>query len=252
MSNINKGAILIPARLNSGRLSKKPTFLLDEVPMIKRVVTACKHSDLPVFVLTDSTEVANIINKNTTVIIDEESNFRNGTERCASVLDNDIFDKYDYFINVQGDMPDVTVEMIHSCRDMLHQWEVSTAYTELKDFCKERTDTNTVKLIRSNGDMLWCGRGFTGYGDWHLGIYGYRRSALEKYMDLTVYTEEIVESLEQLRWIKNGYRVGCTEVEFDGVEINTVVDVEKWERRHAALSDKDYEEKVYARNFYGV
>lgn len=242
VANINKGAILIPARYSSERLPGKPCFPLDGVPMIKRVVTACKHSDLPVFVLTDSKKVANAVNKNTTVIIDEQTKFRNGTERCASILDNDIFNKYDYFINVQGDMPDVTVEMIHSCRDMLHQWDVSTAYTDLKDFSKERTDPSTVKLVRSNGDMLWCGRGFTGYGDWHLGIYGYRRSALEKYTNLTVYTEEIVESLEQLRWIKNGYSVGCTEVEFDGVEINNIEDVNKWEARHAALSDKDIDE----------
>ena len=93
MANINKGAVLIPARYSSERLPGKPCFPLDGVPMIKRIVTACKHSDLPVFVLTDSKKVANAVNKNTTVIIDEQTKFRNGTERCASILDNDIFRK---------------------------------------------------------------------------------------------------------------------------------------------------------------
>jgi len=91
-------------------------------------------------------------------------------------------------------------------------------------------DPNTVKMIKAGDQALWFGRGITGYGDWHLGIYGYRRNALEMYSTLKVTLEEDIEQLEQLRWLKNGWQIGCLSVQYNGVEINAPEDVDLWHK----------------------
>ena len=222
-------AILIPARYESKRFPGKPLCDLGGTSMIQRVVDACKKTKLPVYVLTDDVRISNTV-KGCDLTIVSDKNFANGTERCADGIDM-ISSEYKYFINVQGDMPDVTVEMIESCKELLDRYDVSTVFTDLKD----NTDPNTVKLIKNDilpYQALWCGRGFTGYGDWHLGVYGYRQEALIDYPYLFEPVEEKIEGLEQLRWLKNGYEIGCTHVEFDGIEINTPNDVDEWHKDH--------------------
>ena len=221
-------AILIPARYASTRLPGKPLIELDGVPMIKRVYDACIASKIPTYVLTDDTRIAQVF-KNTSVIIDDTP-YENGTERCAGAMKLDYMQKYDQFINVQGDMPDVTVAMIDQVLWHLKNYSVTTIFTDMpKD---KQNDPNSVKMVRGGDQALWFGRGMTGYGDWHLGVYGYRRNALEMYSGLEVTQEEQVEKLEQLRWLKNGWQIGCLSVQYNGVEINSPEDVEEWHSKH--------------------
>ena len=223
-------AILIPARYNSTRLPGKPLAMLDSVPMIKRVYDACIASKIPTYVLTDNKTIAQCIQSAGGKVYIDSTDYANGTERCAGAIKSSLFDQYDQFINVQGDMPDVTVDIIHKCIVSLNQYEVSTVYTEMT---KElQNDPNSVKLIRSDYNALWFGRGMAGYGDWHLGVYGYRRNALSLYSNLEVTQEEQVEKLEQLRWLKNGWQVGCLSVQYNGVEINSPEDIEEWHSKH--------------------
>jgi CMP-2-keto-3-deoxyoctulosonic acid synthetase len=93
-----------------------------------------------------------------------------------------------------------------------------------------QNNPDSVKMVRAGDQALWFGRGMTGYGDWHLGIYGYKRNPLEFYRTMEVTQEEEVEKLEQLRWLKAGWDIGCSCVDFDGIEINTPEDVEKWNK----------------------
>jgi 3-deoxy-manno-octulosonate cytidylyltransferase (CMP-KDO synthetase) len=203
--------------------------MLDGVPMIKRVYDACVASKIPTYVLTDDQRIYNKIGANCLM---DHREYENGTERCAgAVAKFDVLDQYDQFINVQGDMPDVTLDIIHKCIVSLNQYEVSTVYTEMT---KElQNDPNSVKLIRSDYNALWFGRGMTGYGDWHLGVYGYRRNALSLYSNLEVTQEEQVEKLEQLRWLKNGWQIGCSSVYFKGIEINLPEDVDIWHKQNS-------------------
>ena len=218
-------AILIPARYGSTRFPGKPLELLDSVPMIRRVADAARESGLPVYVLTDDQRVANCVNGAYTVLIDPVD-YDNGTERCAGALTQDYLDKYDQFINVQGDMPDVTTDMIEKCISSLQHYPVSTVFTEMPE--EKQNDPNSVKMVRAGDSALWFGRGMTGYGEWHLGVYGYKRNALEMYPNLIVEREEEVEKLEQLRWLKNGWQIGCLSVYYNGVEINAPEDVTEW------------------------
>lgn len=221
-------AILIPARYASTRLPGKPLIELDGVPMIKRVYDACIASKIPTYVLTDDTRIAQVF-KNTSVIIDDTP-YENGTERCAGAIKLDYMQKYDQFINVQGDMPDVTVAMIDQVLWHLKNYSVTTIFTDMPE--DKQNDPNSVKMVRGGDQALWFGRGMTGYGDWHLGVYGYRRNALEMYSGLEVTQEEQVEKLEQLRWLKNGWQIGCLSVQYNGVEINSPEDVEEWHSKH--------------------
>jgi 3-deoxy-manno-octulosonate cytidylyltransferase (CMP-KDO synthetase) len=218
-------AIFIPARFKSSRFPGKPLTDLGGIPMIKRVYEACVKTGYDTYVLTDDWSIAKLFNDNNCRV--ENADYKNGTERCSGAIP--LVKKYDRFINVQGDMPDVTSDCIEGCIDLLGFYHVSTVYTQMP---KElQNDPNTVKLIRHENRALWFGRGFKGYGDWHLGVYGYTREILAKYWSYVKYPEEQIEQLEQLRWIKNGVQIGVNEIEWSGIEINTPEDARKWNGR---------------------
>jgi len=205
--------------------------MLDSIPMIKRVYDACTASKIPTYVLTDDMRIFDLFGPRQ-CWIDQEKEYANGTERCAGAITDSNFIKYlghyDNIINVQGDMPDVDVAMIQQVQWHLQHYSVTTAFTEMPK--EQQDDPNTVKMIKAGDQALWFGRGITGYGDWHLGIYGYRRNALEMYSTLKVTLEEDIEQLEQLRWLKNGWQIGCLSVQYNGVEINAPEDVDLWHK----------------------
>ena len=215
-------AILIPARYNSSRFPGKPLTLLDGVPMVKRVYDKCVATGYDTYVLTDDMSIANLFDDNTCRV--DTTDYQNGTERCAGAIS--LIRKYDQYINVQGDMPDVTEEMIEKTIWHLKNYPITTMCAMMPE--EQQNDPNTVKLVRAADKCLWFGRGMKGYGDWHLGIYGYKRNALEMYTGLTGTREERIEELEQLRWLKNGWNMGVLPCEFNGVEINTPEDVRIW------------------------
>jgi 3-deoxy-manno-octulosonate cytidylyltransferase (CMP-KDO synthetase) len=225
---MSKTAILIPARYASTRFPGKPLVELDGVPMIKRVYDACIASKLPTYVLTDDRRIADLMYlDNVPFWIDEQDEYANGTERCAGAVKYcPELEQYDQFINVQGDMPDVTLELIDKCQTLLNYYSVSTVYATMPKEMQD--DPNTVKCVHASEYALWFGRGITGYGSWHLGVYGYKRNALEMYNTLPVPDEERIEQLEQLRWLKNSWQIGINPVYYKGVEINAPEDVDQW------------------------
>ena len=225
---MTSSAILIPARYGSTRFPGKPLVALNNIPMIRRVFERCRKTGLDTYVLTDDNRIADKFEPHQ-VIIDKDD-YDNGTERCAGAVAMRTLDDYDQFVNVQGDMPDVTSELIEKCIASLSQYEVSTVYTTMPS--KMQNDPNSVKMVRAGDQALWFGRGMTGYGEWHLGVYGYRKQALQAYPHLLVEAEERIEKLEQLRWLKNGWQIGCKSVYFNGVEINTPEDVETWQQKN--------------------
>ena len=223
-------AILIPARYGSTRLPGKPLIALDNIPMIRRVYERCRKSGHNVYVLTDDVRIAEKFEPHQ-VIIDLED-YENGTERCAGAVAMRTLDEFDYFVNVQGDMPDVTVDMIEKCIFSLQHYPVSTVFATMTE--EEQNNPNSVKMVRAGDQALWFGRGMTGYGEWHLGVYGYKRNALELYPHMQIEKEERIEKLEQLRWLKNGWQIGCLSVQFNGVEINTEHDINLWKYKNNA------------------
>lgn len=228
-----KVAICIPARYGSTRFPGKPLIALDNIPMVRRVYEQCRKAakilKADVFVLTDDERIGDILEP-THVWLDRRE-YRNGTERCAGFATSEWGRQYDKFINVQGDMPDVTVEIIEQVHWHLQHYPITTVWTDMPK--EKQNDPNTVKMIRAGDQCLWFGRGMTGYGEWHLGVYGYKRNPLEFYTQLEVPQEEKIEQLEQLRWLKNGWQIGCLSVQYKGTEINTPEDVEEWHNKNS-------------------
>ena len=221
-------AILIPARLASKRFPDKMLHILDGKPLIQRVFDACRQTDFDTYVVTDSKRIAILVPNH--IMTGEASN---GTERCAMAACNL---NYDYYINVQGDMPDVTTEMINTVAEYLKHYSITTLYTDMTE--EEQNKPSSVKMVRAGDQALWFGRGMTGYGDWHLGIYGYRSNVLALYPSLIVTKEEQAEKLEQLRWLKAGWDIGCAKVDFNGVEINTQEDIHLWNYKNEQVQDR--------------
>ena len=197
-------------------------------PMIDHVVDMCVQTGLRTVVLTDDIRIHKHVSDKCMVFMDP-SDYQNGTERCAGAIKDDWLNKFDQFINVQGDMPDVTVEMIERVKNTVPQTGVATAWTEMKQ--PLQSDPNTVKLVHNNVFAHWFGRGMT-YGSQHLGIYGYTRKALSRYPLYNQSQHEDIEKLEQLRWIDNNWRIAVTRVDFDGIEINTPDDAERWNMKN--------------------
>ena len=214
-------AILIPARYASTRFPGKMMEKLNGVPLIEHVYNKCVATGLDTYVLTDAQEVYIYMGAGKCLMTNEADN---GTERCMQVIDEVL--QYDRYINVQGDMPDITEKIIRSVEGALQYSDVTTAYTPM-DF-NLRNDPNCVKMIHSRARAHWFLRASLPYGDHHLGIYGYNREVKAMYNVSTKYAEETLEQLEQLRWIQNGIKIGVVEVEFDGIEINSPQDLIDW------------------------
>ena len=221
-------AILIPARYESTRFPGKPLALLDGIPMVRMVYEKCRKAaqtiDADVFVLTDDERIASKFAQHEVWL--DDGDYLNGTERCAAFAQSGKGILYSKFINVQGDMPDVTTDMIKYAYYNLNQYDVTTVHTDMDPIL--RGDPNSVKMIEGAGKALWFGRGFTKYGKHHLGVYGYTYEQLLRYSNLPVTAEEDIEQLEQLRWLKNGCTIGTQSIYFRGIEINSPEDIDKW------------------------
>ena len=219
--------ILIPARMASTRFPEKPLALLDGVPMVRRVYDNCP-ADIDTFVLTDDRRVADVIPEGQTIVDDRD--YQSGTERCFGAL-SQLPNTYDKVINVQGDMPDINRKIIRAVKDKLDLYDVTTAYTTMEK--RLQKDPNCVKLIRTGDYANWFCRASLEYGDWHLGIYGYRSGLAQILKESKPSREEEIEKLEQLRWIQNGVEIGCVEVQFNGTEINTPEDLKQWHKQNS-------------------
>lgn len=230
-------AILIPARYGSTRFPGKPLAELGGVPMIRRVYDACAKTDMHVYALTDDQRVVDALQGDgeyRSCVLDP-TDYANGTERCAGAITNKIDPHlldFEHIINVQGDMPDVHPDMIYAIMELLDRGaDVATVYTEADE--TSRLNLNVVKMIKCTDHAQWFGRGFAHYGYHHLGVYGYTRQALAFYPLLKKTQEEEIEGLEQLRWLKNGWQIKVSSVQFNGIEINTPQDVERWHQKNS-------------------
>jgi 3-deoxy-manno-octulosonate cytidylyltransferase (CMP-KDO synthetase) len=205
--------------------------------MIRRVYDACAATDMHVYALTDDQRVVDALQDGIeyrSCVLDP-TDYANGTERCAGAITNKIDPHlldFEHIINVQGDMPDVTPDMIYAVMELLDMGaDVATLYSDIDEAARE--DPSVVKMIKGTNNAQWFGRGFANYGYHHLGIYGYKRKSLILYPLLKKTREEEVEQLEQLRWLKNGWQIKVASVQYKGTEINTPKDVEQWHRIHS-------------------
>ena len=226
---------IIPARYASTRFPGKPLAMLGGKPVIQRVYEQATAVLGEAYVATDDERIFQAVEAFGGRAVMTRSDHRSGTDRIEEAAEK-IQTNADVIINVQGDEPFIQASQI---KTLMHLFDDPT--TQIGTLGKRFETMEAAK--NPNSPKIVCDRrGFALYfsrsvipfvrgkeeSTWmehypflkHLGIYAYRRKALHEVTQLAQTPLEIAESLEQLRWLENGYRirVGITDVETVGID----------------------------------
>jgi 3-deoxy-manno-octulosonate cytidylyltransferase (CMP-KDO synthetase) len=210
---------VIPARLGSSRLPKKPLLPLAGDPLILWVVRRVAELGVcdRLVVATDAREIAAVVEGAGHEAVLTSSEHQSGTERIAEVIGKQAFKDYDRILNVQGDEPLVAAAAIRGTIARLELGDpIGTAAGTLDPALAH--DPSRVKVVSDvNGHALYFSRapipfdrdgaGGVAYHQ-HVGVYGYTRDALERWVRLPPVPEERWERLEQLRPLLHGIAIG--------------------------------------------
>jgi 3-deoxy-manno-octulosonate cytidylyltransferase (CMP-KDO synthetase) len=225
---------VIPARLTSTRLSRKVLRVIAGRPMVEWVWRAAAASRLmdPVVVATDSEEVASVLRERGIPVEMTSGDCASGSDRVFEVsrrIDADIY------VNIQGDEPTLTAHFFSPLLALFDRPEVEVATLAIPCAAEEIADPNAVKVVTAlDGRALYFSRatipfdrdgaGFGGYRK-HLGIYAYRKAALERFAALEPSPLERTERLEQLRLLENGIGIYVAEAPGDTIGVDTEADL---------------------------
>jgi 3-deoxy-manno-octulosonate cytidylyltransferase (CMP-KDO synthetase) len=241
-----KTIAIIPARYASSRFEGKPLALLNGKPMVMWVYEAVKQSQLfdKVVVATDDSRIFDTVQAMNGVAMMTRESHSCGTQRCEEVVQtlSSLGEVYDVVVNVQGDEPLINkeqLELILSCFDS-DRVEIATLSKIINEE-KDVTDSNVVKVVASKGRALYFSRSpipFTrdislsqalekGVFRKHIGIYAYRFDVLKEIVRLEKGDLEILENLEQLRWLENGFEIRIKDTCFESIGVDTPEDLKR-------------------------
>lgn len=240
---------VIPARLASTRLPRKPLQLIHGRPLIEWVwKRAVGFSVLGhVVVATDSEEVAGVCYAFGADVEMTLESHRSGTERCAEVAERHANTGYDIIVNIQGDEPFITEQQIFEAARMVRDgFDIGTVAAPVRTLEAFR-DPSVVKVVRAeDGRALYFSRAPIPYDRdvepddaalntnaylRHVGVYAYARDALLKWVALPETQLETIEKLEQLRPLAHGLTIGVGLVDEAAGGIDTPADVLSAEAR---------------------
>jgi len=239
-----KFTAIIPARYASTRFPGKPLALLSGKPIIQHVYEQVNQVIKDVWVATDDQRIFETVNTFGGKAVITRKDHKSGTDRIEEAAEK-IQTQADIIINVQGDEPFIQPSQIETlCELFKHpQTQIATLGKPFEDI-EAVKNTNSPKIVTNyQGFALYFSRSVIPFvrgieeNEWlehfpylkHLGIYAYRREILKEITKLPMSSLEKAESLEQLRWLQNGYhiRVGITNVETIGID--TPKDLERAE-----------------------
>ncbi len=230
--------VIIPARLGSTRLPRKPLLDVGGAPMIAQVWRRAMEANAgPVFVVADSAEIINVVSEHGGQGIVSEREHMSGSDRVYEALRRiDPEKKFDAVINLQGDLPTLEPRLLARCLAALNQGaDIGTLAAVIKDLA-EIDDPNVVKAIASplrGGLMnaLYFTRASAPHGEGpyyhHIGVYAYRRQALARFVALPPSPLEKRERLEQLRALEAGMRIHISVVDTVPLGVDTEADLAK-------------------------
>lgn len=233
---------IIPSRYASTRLPAKPLVDIGGKTMIRRVYEQASKASLlaHVVVATDHIEIEREITSIGGSALLTSPDHPSGTDRCAALVAT-MSESFDYVINIQGDEPFIHPEEIDTLARLLmaEQPDIGTLIKKIED-PRVLWDPSKVKVVVSTqGQGLFFSRQAIPFlrdvpkEDWlkhhtfyrHLGMYGYRTDLLPKLAELPASSLEQAESLEQLRWLENGYQIKVAESPHDSFSIDTPEDL---------------------------
>ncbi|MDX1900935.1 MAG: 3-deoxy-manno-octulosonate cytidylyltransferase [Gammaproteobacteria bacterium] len=231
---------VIPSRIGSTRLSRKPLRLIQGKPMIQRVYEGASRCALlsEVVVATDSTEIEDLIENLQGKVIMTDPNLATGSDRVAAVAREKQYSDADIIINLQGDEPFIRPRMLEQ---LVQPWlagespDMTTLAYPL-DKAQHYTSPDAVKVIvDQQSNALYFSRAPIPYFrtqvdapvHHHMGLYAFRRDFLLHYTTLPQTPLEKAESLEQLRALEHGYKIRVCLTEEKTLEINTPEELEQ-------------------------
>lgn len=232
--------IIIPARMDSTRLPGKPLADIAGLPMIVQVLKRAHEADIgPVVVACAEAEIKAIVEAHGGQAVLTDPSHPSGSDRIFEALQSvDPDGKHDIIVNLQGDLPvmdpAVVLAVLKPMADL--GVDIATLVAEITDE-EERTNPNVVKAavgFAPNQDVaraLYFSRATipanAGPLYHHIGIYAYRRAALERFVALKPGVLEQRESLEQLRALENGMRIDAARVDTVPFGVDTPADLER-------------------------
>ena len=235
---------IIPARYASTRFPGKPLAEMNGKSMIQRVYEQVKRSIQDVYVATDDDRILEAVECFGGKDIMTSTSHRSGTDRCNEAY-NKIGQTFDVVLNIQGDEPFIFPEQIDLLKACFTDDTVEIA-TLVKPFDHKSELTalenpSTPKVVLSQkSEAIYFSRSIIPFlrdvdrKDWctkhvfykHIGIYGYRTDILNEITQLSPSILEQAESLEQLRWIENGYKIKVGITNHETIGIDTPHDLE--------------------------
>ncbi len=245
---------IIPARYASTRFPGKPLAMLGGMTVIERVYRRARLELDDVAVATDDERIADAVKAFGGVAVMTSAEHRSGTDRVCEAYHR-LGSDADVVINIQGDEPFIAQEQIAALKKCFDR-EGTEIATLVRPFDPARGfealfNANSPKVVMdNNGDALMFSRSIIPYvrnypwNEWldhqqfytHVGIYAYRVDILDRITKLPQSSLEIAESLEQLRWLQNGYRIATAETTQPTIGIDTPEDLanaEKYLSDHA-------------------
>ncbi len=240
--NLDKTLILIPARMASTRLPGKPLADICGLPMIVQVALRAKAAQAGrIVVAVDHQDVFDAVIAAGFEAVMTRVDHQSGSDRIyEALLKSDPEGKVEIVINVQGDLPTIEPETIRAALRPLEnpQVDIATLTVEIEDE-EEKRNPNVVKVVgaplsATRLKALYFTRATAPHGQGplyhHIGLYAYRRAALEKFVSLPPSTLEKRESLEQLRALEAGMRIDVEIVRSIPLGVDTPADLEKARR----------------------
>lgn len=242
-----KSIIIIPSRLSATRLPNKPLAKICGLPMIIQVLKRAIEADIAkILVAVADKEIMDVVNdfvgsNNDISCVLTDPNLPSGSDRIHQALTKfDSDNKYDTIINLQGDLPTVEKSCITACHNLITKYgfDMSTIGAIINNDA-DKTNSNIVKAVVSfqenstTGKALYFTRATAPWGSGdlyhHIGIYGYKRSALNKFTSLKPSILELREKLEQLRALENDIKIGFEVVDTIPIGVDTKDDLIKAE-----------------------
>lgn len=231
---------IIPARFASTRFPGKPLALIGGKTMIERVYAQCQKSSLTdIIVATDDERIYDHV-KSFGQVIMTSTHHQSGTDRCQEVIEK-LPKTYDYVINIQGDEPFIDPAQINLLYSLLNgETEIATLIKKIEN-PEHLFNSNVVKVVKGvTNQALYFSRSPIPFvrgkseKDWlfnqtfykHIGLYAYRTDVLKRISALKPSALEKAESLEQLRWLENGYSILTAETEIETFGIDSPEDLE--------------------------
>ena len=232
--------VLIPSRLASTRLPDKPLADLHGLPMIVQVWRRAMEAKLgPVVVACGDLAIFDAVKAAGGEAVRTDPNHPSGSDRIFEALQKlDPQGKYDSIVNLQGDLPTLDPALPRAAFELLADpaVDLSTLACAIKEPA-EKTDPNVVKAVvspnkaGSGGRALYFTRATAPHGEGplyhHIGLYAYRRDALERFVALPPSALEKREKLEQLRALEAGMRIEVAFVDTVPLGVDTPADLEK-------------------------